>query len=831
MLYTKFWPAMVALAVIIGCGYTAKGNGADSTGRALTADSVAHGAAAKSPVTTLTGGGGRPQSVGLVLSGGGAKGIAHVGFIQALEDNDIPIDYIAGTSMGAIVGGLYACGYTPDEMMDLLCSKGFAYWSTGKNDPDLMYYFARQHPSPAMGNISVKLNKELYTAADSVPWSLINALPMNFAFMDLFSAYTAQCGGDFDRLFVPFRCVASNVAANHKVVHRSGDVGDCIRSSMSFPLVFQPLKFGKNYLYDGGLFDNFPVNVMTADFAPDIMIGVNVGSSDKGPRTSMYDQINDIATRPQSYTVPDSLGMKVRINLDQFGLLDFPKAEEIYRIGYASGVEHADSIKKRVTSRIPKATREARRMAFKARTPFVHFDSVDVRGGSPNQNKYLRYIFEPAKADTFGIVQARHSFYRAVSSGRIQNLLPQAVYNDSTGLFRLNVWAAPKNDFNVGLGGYISSSTQSYIFLSAAYNTLSFNSIGASLNGWIGQSYMAGQINAAVNLHTAVPSAVGVTAVVSRQRYLESDRIFYDVSQPAFLIGHEYYGRLSYDWAAGAIGRFSLSAGFGHLFSSYFRLDERFNAAGGACRDHTTQDLGQLRLGYTSSTLDEENYPTQGHDYNFVLQGVLGRFKYRPGEETLQLRTDGPSAVPGSFNRNQKWLQLQSRTRNYWSLSRKFGLGLESDVLLSTRKLTDSYDADIVTAPSFEPTPAAYNQFNRHFRANSYLAATLAPIYKISSSFTARLTMSAFVPLRRIMPGGGTATEADDGTIVYSRPWGSHYSGWLNTARFYGEFDVCYSLPIPGVVTAYVNYVSSGTKPWGIGLSLGIFLHAPKFLQ
>ena len=148
MLYTKFWPAMVALAVIIGCGYTAKGNGADSTGRALTADSVAHGAAAKSPVTTLTGGGGRPQSVGLVLSGGGAKGIAHVGFIQALEDNDIPIDYIAGTSMGAIVGGLYACGYTPDEMMDLLCSKGFAYWSTGKNDPDLMYYFARQRPSP-----------------------------------------------------------------------------------------------------------------------------------------------------------------------------------------------------------------------------------------------------------------------------------------------------------------------------------------------------------------------------------------------------------------------------------------------------------------------------------------------------------------------------------------------------------------------------------------------------------------------------------------------------------------------------------------------------------
>ena len=129
--------------------------------------------------------------------------------------------------------------------------------------------------------------------------------------------------------------------------------------------------------------------------------------------------------------------MKVRINLDQFGLLDFPKAEEIYRKGYAAGVANADSIKKRVTARMPRTTREARRMAFKARTPFVRFESVDVRGGSPEQNEYLRYIFEPAKADTFGIVQARNSFYRAVSSGRIQDLLPQAQYNDSTGLFRL----------------------------------------------------------------------------------------------------------------------------------------------------------------------------------------------------------------------------------------------------------------------------------------------------------------------------------------------------------------------------------------------------------
>ena len=81
------------------------------------------------------------QRVGLVLSGGGAKGIAHIGLIKALEENNIPIDYVAGTSMGAIVAAFYAMGYTPDEMLRLIKSKEFASWSTGEIDPSYIYYF------------------------------------------------------------------------------------------------------------------------------------------------------------------------------------------------------------------------------------------------------------------------------------------------------------------------------------------------------------------------------------------------------------------------------------------------------------------------------------------------------------------------------------------------------------------------------------------------------------------------------------------------------------------------------------------------------------------
>ena len=97
------------------------------------------------------------QQVGLVLSGGGAKGAAHIGVIKALEENNIPIDYVTGTSMGAIIGSLYAMGYTPDEMLELILSKEFGYWQTGMVEEDYMYYFRKPDPTPEMAHFSQHL--------------------------------------------------------------------------------------------------------------------------------------------------------------------------------------------------------------------------------------------------------------------------------------------------------------------------------------------------------------------------------------------------------------------------------------------------------------------------------------------------------------------------------------------------------------------------------------------------------------------------------------------------------------------------------------------------
>ncbi len=745
------------------------------------------------------------QSVGLVLSGGGAKGIAHIGVIQALEDHNIPIDYIAGTSMGAIVGGLYASGYTPAEMMELILSKGFSYWSTGTIDPKLTYFYAEPEKTPAFVTIPVGRRDSTGNSASILPTSLINPLPMNFAFMELFSAISAQCGDDFNNLFVPFRCVTSNVYAKHKIVCRKGALGDAIRASMSFPLVFHPIEMDGVLVYDGGIYDNFPVDVMREDFAPAIMIGVDVSAPDSKPkRNDLIQQLEDMIIQNNDYSLPADEGIRIKINLQEFSLLDFPKAKAIYDIGYRHAMEMMDSICTRVTARIPSEARTLRREVFKSRTPYLRFDSVHVTGGSSSQNRYLSHMFEPHNsADTFGITTARDAYYRAITPGTLQNFVPTTVYDPRTGLFDLNLHAYVREPFRAGFGGYISSSTSSMLFASLNYNTLSFHSFGASVNGWLGQSYMAASANARINFNTFVPSYLRLEGVVKRKKYSENDHLFYDYNQPAFITNSEVFARLLAGGAAGKRGKFEIGAGIGHLTDRFYQtnLKDFTNTA----RDRAIRDLGQVIARYHYETLNDKAYPSAGASYKITAMGVYGHTSYSHAQLT------GTEDESGRCY----WGQIEAETRNYFTLGRHFSLGLEWSALVSTRKLYNSYVRSLVEAPTFNPTPSSYNSFNSAFRANSFTTLGLIPVVRVTDNFQLRTNLHAFLPLRPIK-------EAPDFSACYGR--------WLHDPEFFGEVAGVIHLP-SAAITAYANYMTTPGRKWNFGLSLGYFFVAPRFLR
>lgn len=742
------------------------------------------------------------QSVGLVLSGGGAKGIAHIGLIQALEDNDIPIDYITGTSMGAIVGGLYACGYTPAEMMELINSDYFGYLSSGKTDPAFTYYFSKGSPSPQMFAMSVGGRDSTARSKIFNPQSLISPMPMSFGFMQIFSAYGAQCGGNFDRLFVPFRCVASDVAQKRKKVMGAGDLGESIRASMSFPLIFQATEIDGQVLYDGGIYDNFPVGVMQTEFAPSVIIGSDVSAPSDGPANSYFQQLDLLVSRAQSYEVPPEAGIKVRIDVSNFGLLDWDRADAIYRAGYRRGIEMMDSIKTRIPTRADSTARRLRRAVFKSGTPALRFDSVNVEGATKRQNEYIKYLFHPAKGtDTIGIDRARLAFYRALSSGKMSYLRPRAhVNNDSAGLFTLDLKALVKSNFSVGAGAYITSSNNSYLYLRGGYSSLSFSSVSTDIEAWIGQSYMAGALTGRLDIASALPSALVLNAVASRRKYYEDEELFFRDNEPAFVTAHEYFAKLAWAMAAGRRGCVDIGLGGGKLRNTFYSPGHEGGYREG--RHHVDFALGQAYAAYRSSTLDNINYPLSGSSLNASFAAVLGK------------ATCGQAGADGrGTDKHMAWLQLDAHWRNYISLGRHWVLGTEARALLSNRPLPGSYEASVSSAPAYSPTPASTNTFNPAFRANSFLAATVVPVYKFNSSLSARFSASVFAPLRGIR-------EGDGGTARFGR--------CFDSTEFFGELNLVYALPF-GNIAGYCNYSSSPGKFHG-GISFGIYLPAPSFL-
>ena len=142
--------------------------------------------------------------------------MAHIGVIRALEENGIPIDYIAGTSIGAIVGGLYAAGYTPDEMEAIFCDPSFENLITGKTEEKYSYYFKKQELNSAW--IQFKFDVDSAILTPSLSLNIVTPFQMDFAFMEVFGKADYACSNDFDSLFVPFRCIATDVTNGKEVV-------------------------------------------------------------------------------------------------------------------------------------------------------------------------------------------------------------------------------------------------------------------------------------------------------------------------------------------------------------------------------------------------------------------------------------------------------------------------------------------------------------------------------------------------------------------------------------------------------------------------------------
>jgi NTE family protein len=235
----------------------------------------------------------RPK-VGVVLCGGGAKGAAHVGVLKVLEENGIPIDCIAGTSMGAIVGGLYAIGYSAAELDSLIMAQDWNYVMSDRIPRRNTYFEQRKYQDnyllripfgagdySRLGPRPQPRRGEGGSLLDNIPIAMVNGQNIYNLFTRLSVGY--QDSLDFSRMPIPFACVAVDLIGKKEVVFHGGNFVDAIRASMAIPGYFSPVRLNDMVLIDGGALNNFPVDVAKA-MGADIIIGVKLGElSDEAP--------------------------------------------------------------------------------------------------------------------------------------------------------------------------------------------------------------------------------------------------------------------------------------------------------------------------------------------------------------------------------------------------------------------------------------------------------------------------------------------------------------------------------------------------------------------
>ena len=185
--------------------------------------------------------------------------------MKALEENGIPIDYIVGTSMGGIIGGCYASGMSPDQIEQMVLSADFLRWINGLPETGYNYYYHQSDETPQFLKLNLALDSTLNFRFNS---SIASDVSLNFALTEKMAQASAISKNNFDSLFVPLRVVAADIFTQQEVIIRKGLLSDALRATQTVPFFYNPVRVDGKYLFDGGVYNNFPVDIALANLNP-----------------------------------------------------------------------------------------------------------------------------------------------------------------------------------------------------------------------------------------------------------------------------------------------------------------------------------------------------------------------------------------------------------------------------------------------------------------------------------------------------------------------------------------------------------------------------------
>ena len=688
------------------------------------------------------------QSVGLVLSGGGASGLAHVGVLKALEENSIPIDYIAGTSIGGLVAGMYSAGYSPVQIEGLLTSENFKRLASGEIEGRYIYYFRK--PMPNASWISIKFSSFSNFVETSIPTSFINPAALDLELMNLLDPASMASEYNFDSLFIPFRCVASDIVDKKSVIFKEGNLNVAVRASMTYPAYLKPIRIDGKLLYDGGLYNNFPTDVMRDEFHPDIIIGSNVSSNEDPPEEDDFlSQIRNMVVNKTNYQLNGDSTVLIEPKTD-FGTFNFNHLKESVDSGYSATMREIDHIKNIVHRRVHYKMVNEKRAKFNQQKKDLIFTKYEYEGLTKAENNYVNKIMQPKNNKALSFSQMKKNYYRIYENDKIARLFPFSTYNPIDSTYKLTLKVKKEKNMLIEFGGNVSSRPINTGYIGFGYNTINNTGVSFNANAYFGKLYASVLAKARVDLPIRFPIYIEPIITINRWNYFDSRATFFEDNNSLFLIQNEQFALLNSSFAASNKTKISLSGGLVSLRDDYYQT----NTFGQDDITDKTVFLGStFAASFEKNSLNDKLYPNEGSAFSLSIRNTTGDETYNPGTTTAEQNV---------LRKSHNWIDAKLSYDHYYKAKGIIRLGLYAELMYSNQELFTNYTASALRSPSFQPTPESKTLFLESFRAYQYAAFGQKFIINIINDVDLRLEGYVFQPYRFVENRNDQALPPND---------------------------------------------------------------------
>ncbi|WP_442590486.1 patatin-like phospholipase family protein [Pedobacter sp. AW31-3R] len=756
------------------------------------------------------------QKVGVVLSGGGAKGLSHIGTLKALEENNIPVDYITGTSMGGIVGALYAAGYSPQEIEKIALNSDFQDWVSGKFKSDYSFYFQKTSTNASLITAKLSIDTALRMNFRS---NIVNDIPLNFALLELLSQASATAKDDFNRLFVPYRCMVSDIFSQTSIMVKNGSLAEAVRGTMTVPLIYRPIKLDNKYVFDGGLYNNFPADVMQKEFKPDFIIGANVSAKNfneypkNGDERLMNRLMMFMFLSKSDSTLVGENGVYIQPDLKGFTASNFNPVAELIQLGYEATMAEMPQIKQKLSRRVSDKELADKRALFNSKKPDLVFNAVTVSGVNSQQKRYIERLFKRDKA-TFNLSDIKQGYYKLVADETFETIYPRISYDPKSDGYTFEILAQPRKSLKLDVGGNISTRAISNVFLGVQYNYLNRKAYTFGADFYSGRFYESAQLQGRIDYPSRLPFFLAMEMTFNHFNYYNTSQIFIENPNPTYIEQSDRKIELKAGIPLNKNTKITLSNSFINN-SDHYSPNNTFGT--GDILDETIFNGWRSTLAFEQNTLDRKQYATKGRNFLLSLNYFTGKENYTPGNIS-RFSTDQENMTAGEImikRTFREWVNIKISDENYFFHKSRYTLGYLVEGVISNQPLFHNYYSTLLVAPAFYPLQDSRSLFLERFRASSYLAGGLRNIFKFRRNLDLRIEAYAFIPYKEFEQNGFQQIKN---------------TGTFNRFHYAGTAGLVYHTPVGPISFSY-NLYDDPIKRNGVLLHLGYLIYNKRSIE